>query len=122
MKQLQVEAEGTTKAAPDVVWSLVADANSYPQWGPWRAGGYRPAAAGPSARNYRAEVTFTPAAGGRTAVRWAATWDRTVFGRLMRRRLQLVYREVVDGLVAEADRRQAPTPEGPEPGDLSRGR
>ena len=160
MKQLQVEAEGTTEAAPDVVWSLVADANSYPQWGPWRAGGYRPAAAGPSApgaiqwfrygrlaktteqvlevepprrlvytvlrgmpvRNYWAEVTFTPAAGGRTAVRWAATWDRTVFGRLMRRRLQLVYREVVDGLVAEADRRQAPTPEGPETGDLSRGR
>jgi uncharacterized protein YndB with AHSA1/START domain len=30
------------------VWSIVADANGYSQWGPWQDGGYRPPAAGPS--------------------------------------------------------------------------
>lgn len=48
MRQLQVEAEGTTSASPGAVWALVADANSYPHWGPWSEGGYRPSAAGPS--------------------------------------------------------------------------
>src|SRR5215475_5982637 len=48
MSQLRVDAEGTTSADPETVWSLVANANSYPQWGPWQDGGYRPSAAGPS--------------------------------------------------------------------------
>jgi uncharacterized protein YndB with AHSA1/START domain len=48
MSQLQVEAEGVTGAEPEVVWSLVADANSYPSWGPWNGGGYQPPAQGPS--------------------------------------------------------------------------
>ena len=48
MSQLSVEAEGTTRAGPEVVWSLVANANTFPQWGPWSDGGYRPPAPGPS--------------------------------------------------------------------------
>ena len=48
MSQLSVEAEGTTRAGPEVVWSLVANANRYAQWGPWNDGGYRPPSAGPS--------------------------------------------------------------------------
>jgi uncharacterized protein YndB with AHSA1/START domain len=48
MSQLRVEAEGVTGADPEVVWSLVADANRYPSWGPWNDGGYQPAADGPS--------------------------------------------------------------------------
>src|SRR6516162_6217069 len=48
MRQLYVEAEGVTRADPEVVWSLVADANSYPSWGPWNDGGYQPAHEGPS--------------------------------------------------------------------------
>ena len=48
MSQLSVEAEGTTRAGPEVVWSLVANANTFPQWGPWNDGGYRPPSAGPS--------------------------------------------------------------------------
>jgi hypothetical protein len=48
MSQLRVEAEGATGADPEVVWSLVADANSYPFWGPWNDGGYQPASEGPS--------------------------------------------------------------------------
>ena len=48
MSQLRVDAEGTTSADPEIVWSIVADANSYPRWGPWQDGGYRPPAAGPS--------------------------------------------------------------------------
>jgi len=48
MKQLQVEAEGATSAPPEVVWSLVADANQYSRWGPWSDGGYEPPSKGPS--------------------------------------------------------------------------
>ena len=48
MSQLRVAAEGITSADPEVVWSLVADANSYSSWGPWNDGGYEPASQGPS--------------------------------------------------------------------------
>jgi len=48
MSRLNAKAEGTTRAEPDIVWELVADANRYPEWGPWNDGGYRPPAAGPS--------------------------------------------------------------------------
>ena len=48
MKQLRVEAEGATSAPPEVVWSLLADANRYSQWGPWNDGGYEPPSQGPS--------------------------------------------------------------------------
>jgi uncharacterized protein YndB with AHSA1/START domain len=141
MSQLQVAAEGTTSADPATVWSLVADANTYPQWGPWSDGGYRPPSPGPSragstqwfrygrrttsveeilevhpplrlvyavvsglpVKNYRAEITLnlTPANG--TAIRWTATWDDTLLGRLVRRRLRQFYPELVSALVAAAD-------------------
>lgn len=48
MSQLEVQAEGVTRAGPEIVWPLVADANTYCHWGPWDDGGYRPPAAGPS--------------------------------------------------------------------------
>jgi uncharacterized protein YndB with AHSA1/START domain len=144
MSQLRVQAEGTTSADVETVWSLVADANSYPQWGPWNDGGYRPAGAGPSregsiqwfrygrrtvsveevlevdqprrlvyrvvsglpVRNYHAEVTLIPTPGG-TTIHWAATWDNTMLGRIVHRKLQQIYPQIVRALVAEADRRQA---------------
>ena len=144
MRQLRVAAEGITSADPEVVWSLVADANGYPSWGPWNDGGYQPAAAGPSrkgsvqwfrygrhttveeilevdeprrlvytvlsgmpVRNYRAEVTLTPAAPKGTSVRWTATWDGTFMGRMVHRRLQQVYRQVMTALIAAADHKDA---------------
>ncbi|MHB1496922.1 MAG: SRPBCC family protein [Acidimicrobiales bacterium] len=54
-------------------------------------------------KNYRAEVTLAPASPAGTSVNWAATWDDTVMGRLVRRRLQQVYYRVVAALVAAAD-------------------
>lgn len=54
-------------------------------------------------RNYRAEVTLTPATPG-TRIRWAANWDRTLTGRIVHRKLRSVYPEVVALLVAAADR------------------
>ncbi len=48
MNRLSVRAEGTASAPLHVVWALVADANRYPEWGPWNAGGYAPPGAGPS--------------------------------------------------------------------------
>jgi hypothetical protein len=32
MAQLHVEADGVAQAAPEVVWELVANANSYSRW------------------------------------------------------------------------------------------
>jgi carbon monoxide dehydrogenase subunit G len=53
-------------------------------------------------RNYRAEVSLTPSGAG-THVRWSADWDRTLLGRIVRRRLSSAYAEVVSRLVAAAD-------------------
>jgi uncharacterized protein YndB with AHSA1/START domain len=146
MSQLRVEAEGVTGADPEVVWSLVADANSYPSWGPWNDGGYQPPSQGPSrkgsvqwfrygrrtrtveeileadesrrlvytvvrglpVKDYRAEVTLTPVASGGTSVRWTATWDGTFMGRVVHRRLQRVYRQVMTALIAAADQMGGP--------------
>ena len=40
MNQLRVEAEGVARAAPEVVWELVANAGRYSEWGPWSESGY----------------------------------------------------------------------------------
>jgi uncharacterized protein YndB with AHSA1/START domain len=146
MSQLSVEAEAASRADPEVVWSLIADATSYVRWGPWSAGGYKSQEQGPSrvgsvqwfrygrrttiveeildvaaphrlaytvvsglpVRNYRAEVTLTPLAPTGTSIRWEATWDRTLMGRLVQRKLRQVYRQVVAALVAAADEQVGP--------------
>jgi len=58
-------------------------------------------------RNYRAEVTLTPAGDG-TRVRWAATWDATLAGRLVLRGLRTFYPQMMADLVAAAERQNAP--------------
>jgi uncharacterized protein YndB with AHSA1/START domain len=146
MSQLRVQAEGVTSADPQVVWALVADATSYPSWGPWNDGGYQPPSQVPSrkgsiqwfrygrrtttveeileadeprrlaytvvrgipVRNYRAEVTLTPVASGGTSVRWTAAWDATFMGRMVHRRLQQIYQQVMTALIAAADHEGAP--------------
>jgi hypothetical protein len=57
-------------------------------------------------RNYRGEITLEPAAGG-TRIRWAASWDRTLAGRLVHRSLRKVYPQIVAGLVAAAEKEAA---------------
>jgi uncharacterized protein YndB with AHSA1/START domain len=141
MMQMHVEAEGTTRATPEVAWSLIADANTYAKWGPWDASGYESGRndaeqgvgtvqwfrvgrttsveqtleieegrrfvytviRGVPVHNYRAEVTLTPSARG-THIRWAATWDKTLVGRIVHRKLRSFYPEMMAGLVAAADR------------------
>jgi uncharacterized protein YndB with AHSA1/START domain len=162
MSQLKVAAEGTAQATPAVVWALVSDANQYPKWGPWRAGGYKQAGdisprgvgaiqwfesedrsylrrttsvekileieegrrivytivKGIPVKNYRAEVTLT-AAGDVTHVRWEATWDNSLAGRIVHRKLLTVYPDIVERLIAAAERAESgrPTsPNGVEPG------
>jgi len=143
MNQLHVEAEGVAQAAPEVVWELAANADRYPQWGPWSAGGYhspgdqdgvgairwfrygrtttveRVLESGPGrrqvytvvkglpVRNYRAEVTLTPEGQG-THIRWEATWDRTLGGWIVHRRLRSLYPDIVRDLIAAADRTLRP--------------
>jgi uncharacterized protein YndB with AHSA1/START domain len=54
-------------------------------------------------RDYRAEVTLTPTADG-THITWAATWDRTLMGRLVHRKLRSFFPDMMVHLVAAADR------------------
>lgn len=53
-------------------------------------------------RNYRAEVTLTPADGG-TRIRWTGEWDATLMGRLVYRELSKVYPQAVAALAAAAE-------------------
>jgi uncharacterized protein YndB with AHSA1/START domain len=53
-------------------------------------------------RNYRAEVTLTPTDVG-TRVRWAATWDKTMTGRIVQRALRKFYPKMMEQLVAAAE-------------------
>ena len=57
-------------------------------------------------RNYRAEITLAPAAGG-TCIRWAASWDRTLAGRLVQRSLRGVYPQIVADLARAAEEQAA---------------
>lgn len=55
-------------------------------------------------RNYRADVTLTPVADG-THIRWAATWDDTLAGRIVHRSLRTFYPQMLAELVAAAEER-----------------
>jgi hypothetical protein len=55
-------------------------------------------------RNYRAEVTLRPEGEG-TCIRWSATWDRTIPGRIVHWRLRSIYPDVVHRLITAADRK-----------------
>ncbi len=139
--QLAVCAEGRTKADIGRVWSLLADANRYAQWGPWSDGGYRPASPGPSkpgdvqwfrygrrtvtverileveapsklvysvigglpVKGYRAGISLLRLESGDTYIRWAASWDRTLMGLLIKAKLQRVYHEVMAALIRAAE-------------------
>jgi uncharacterized protein YndB with AHSA1/START domain len=57
-------------------------------------------------RNYRAEITLTPTADG-THIRWAATWDATLAGRLVLRGLRSFYPQIVADLAAAAEKQDA---------------
>lgn len=53
-------------------------------------------------RNYRADVTLTPVADG-THIRWSATWDATLAGRIVHRGLRTFYPQMLAELVAAAE-------------------
>jgi uncharacterized protein YndB with AHSA1/START domain len=53
-------------------------------------------------RRYRGEVTLTPVPGG-TRISWAASWDKTLLGRLVWRGLRRFYPEMLASLTAAAD-------------------
>jgi uncharacterized protein YndB with AHSA1/START domain len=54
-------------------------------------------------RNYRADVTLTPEGEG-TRIRWSASWDRTLPGRIVHHTLRTLYPDVMRRLIAAADR------------------
>src|SRR5215472_13078723 len=145
MAQLHVEAQGVAQAAPEAVWKLVANADSYSEWGPWSASGYENLGArapdsagvirwmrygrtttvekvleseparrlvytvvkGIPVRNYRAEVTLTPEGEG-TRVRWTASWDRTLPGQIVHRKLRVIYPDILARLIAAAEHSARP--------------
>ena len=53
-------------------------------------------------RNYRAEVTLRPEGEG-TRIRWSASWDRTLPGRIVHRKLRTMYPDIVGRLIAAAE-------------------
>src|ERR1022692_1805441 len=57
-------------------------------------------------RRSRAEVTLTPSPDG-TLIRWGASWDRTILGRLVYRSLRNLYPVIVAGLVKAAEAPQS---------------
>ena len=57
-------------------------------------------------RNYRAEITLTPVPEG-THIRWAATWDVTMAGRIVHRTLVVLYPELVRAVARLAEQRSA---------------
>lgn len=59
---------------------------------------------GLAVRDYRAEITLRPAAGGGTAIRWHTTFEAKVpgMGWVYRRALDKATRQFVAGLVADA--------------------
>jgi uncharacterized protein YndB with AHSA1/START domain len=61
-------------------------------------------------RNYRAEVTLTQAGDG-TRIRWVASWDRTLRGRIVHRALRAFYPRMMAQLTAAADREALARPE-----------
>ena len=58
-------------------------------------------------RNYRADISLEPAAGG-TRIHWAASWDRTLAGRLVHRALRKAYPQIVADLARAAEQQAAP--------------
>jgi uncharacterized protein YndB with AHSA1/START domain len=60
-------------------------------------------------RNYRGEVTLTPVADG-THIRWAATWDATLAGRIARRGLRTFFPQLMADLVAAAEKQDGASP------------
>ena len=60
-------------------------------------------------KNYRAEITLTPVDGG-THIRWAATWDSTLGGRIVHRTLVVLYPELVTSLARLAEQRSQAEP------------
>jgi uncharacterized protein YndB with AHSA1/START domain len=58
-------------------------------------------------RNYRAEVTLSRVGEG-THIRWTASWDRTLPGRVVHRTLRTPYPDIVGRLVAAAERNALP--------------
>src|SRR5215468_7022460 len=52
-------------------------------------------------RNYRAEVTLSPEGEG-THIRWTATWDRTLRGRIVHRKLRSMYPDIMSHLITAA--------------------
>src|SRR5262249_6160132 len=54
-----------------------------------------------------AGVTLSPEGEG-TRIRWTASWDRTLPGRIVHRRLRAIYPDVVGRLIAAAERSALP--------------
>ena len=54
-------------------------------------------------KNYRAEVLLTPTPDGGTHLKWSATWDRTLLGKIVHRKLATLYPEIVAALIKGAE-------------------
>jgi len=136
---LEIDVGARSAAAPERVWTLLADVSTWPRWAPFddaevesgegvgeirrfRAGRVTTRervveldpprrylyefVSGLPIRDYRAEVTLSPAADGGTAIRWQSSFRAKLPGTgwLVRRRLTQFIAETAEGLAREAEK------------------
>jgi uncharacterized protein YndB with AHSA1/START domain len=103
---------GTAEHVPGAVYWLRSASRAYGRYittverveeiDPDRRVVYTVIGGGVPVRGYRGEITLTPIPGG-TRISWAATWDKTLRGRLVRRGLRDFLPGALTSLTAAAD-------------------
>ena len=93
----------SSSASPDAVFALLADVSTWALEPPRRL--EYELVSGLPIRDYRAEVTLTPSAGG-TEIRWHSRFNAKLpgSGGLARRALQRFIEQTAEGLAREAER------------------
>ena len=121
---LRIDVVSTTTATPAAIWSLIADVETWSDWGRWesadleRWGGPAPGGDGGGSRltwrggthreggvplrNYTAEVTLASAGEG-ARIEWHSRFDPTLKGRLLRPFLARFIRDAVARLLRAAE-------------------
>jgi uncharacterized protein YndB with AHSA1/START domain len=142
----EIDERAHSAAPPERVFALLADARTWPRWGPFDSAEIEPGTPSPGLgeerrlttgrvrnhervvafepprlfayellaglpiRDYRAEVTLTPAGGGGTDIRWHSKFSGKLpgFGWVVARTLRRFIEQTAQGLARGAEAEEAP--------------